>query len=70
MAISEISKLDGRLLRTSFDLRILGRLIKSKALFLKIQLHLYIGKDFSMVSLGSLNNLVLVTSRTIKYDWL
>ena len=40
MGISEILKLDGRLSRTSFYLKIWARLIKSKALLLKVKLHL------------------------------
>ena len=56
MGISEISKFDGTLLPTSFDLKILGRLIKSNALLLKVKLHLYLGIDFLIVSLGFLNN--------------
>ena len=46
MGISEISKLDGRLSHTLFDLKMLGRLIKAKALLLKVKLHLYSGIDF------------------------
>ena len=52
---------------TSFDLTILGRLINSKALLLKDKLHLYLGIDFLIISLGFLNNLVSMISRTIKY---
>ena len=70
MGISEISKLDGRLSHTSFDLKILGRLIKSKALFLKFKLHLYLGIYFLIIYLGSLNNLVSMISRAMKYHWL
>ena len=44
--MSEISKLDGRLLHISFDLKSLGRLIKSRALLLKVELNLYLGIDF------------------------
>ena len=44
--MSEISKLDGRLLHSSFDLKILGRLIKSKAWLLKAKLNLYLGIGF------------------------
>ena len=65
-----MSKLDGRLSFTSFDLKTLGRLIKSKALLLKVKLHLYLGIDFLVISFGSLNNLVSVISRAIKYHWL
>ena len=42
----------------SFVLKILGRQIKSKALLLKVKLHLYLAIDFLIASLGSLNNLV------------
>ena len=55
---------------TSFDLTILERLINSKALLLKVKLHLYLGIDFLIISLGSLNNLVSMISTTIKYHWL
>ena len=58
MGISEILKLDGTLSHTSFDLKILGRLIKLKGLLLKAKSHLYLGINFSIISLGSLNNLV------------
>ena len=37
-----MSKLNGRLSHTTFDLKILGRLIKSKVLILKVKLHLYL----------------------------
>ena len=70
MEISEVLKLDGRLSRTFFDLKILGRLIKSKALLLKVKLHLYLEIDFLINSLGSLNNLVSMIYRAIKYHWL
>ena len=70
MGISEILKLDGRLSHTSFDLKILGRLIKSKTLLLKVKLHQYLGIDFLIISLGSLNNLVSMISRVIKYHLL
>ena len=49
MGISEISKLDGRLSHTSFDLKVLGRLIKSKALLLKVKLHQCLGIDFNFI---------------------
>ena len=67
MGISEISKFDKRLSHTFFDLKILGRLIKSKALLLKVKLHLHFGIDFLIISLGPLNNLVSMISRTVKY---
>ena len=35
-------KLDGRLSHSTFDRKIIGRLIKSKALLLKVKLHLYL----------------------------
>ena len=70
MGISEISKLCGRLLHTSFDLKIFERLIKSKALRLKIKLHLYLGIYFWIFSLGFLDNLISIISRAIKYHWL
>ena len=70
MGISEILQLDGRLSHTSFDLKILGRLIKSKPLLLKVKFHLYLRIDFLIISLGSLNNLVSIISRAIKYHWL
>ena len=41
MGISDLSKLDGRLSHTCFNLKIEGRLIKSKALLLKLILHLF-----------------------------
>ena len=63
-------KLDERLSHTSFNLKILERLIKSKALLLNVKLHLYLGNDFLITSLGSLNNLVSVISRAIKKHWL
>ena len=49
MGIWEILKLDGRLSHTSFDIKILGRLIKSKALLLKDKLHLNLGIDFLII---------------------
>lgn len=58
MGIYEISKLDESLLETSFDLENLGRFTKTKDLFLKVELNLYLGMDFLIVSLGSLNKLV------------
>ena len=48
-------------------LKILGRLIKSKALLLKVKLHRYLGIDFLVISLGSLNNLISMISKAIKY---
>ena len=65
MGISEILKLGGRLSHTSFHLKLLGRLIKSKTLLLRVKLHLCLGIDFLIISLGSLNNLVSVISRAI-----
>ena len=53
MEISEISKLDGGLSHTSFDLKILGRLIKLKAWLLKVKLNLYLEIDFLIISLVS-----------------
>ena len=42
MEISEISKFDGRILHISFDFKSLWRLIKLKALLLKVKLvHFY-----------------------------
>ena len=55
---------------TSFDLKILGRLAKSKALLLKVKLHLYLGIDFLIITLGSLNNLISMISTAIKHHWL
>ena len=46
MEISEISKLNKKLLRTYFNLKILERLIKSKDLLLKVKLHLYLENGF------------------------
>ena len=63
MGISEIPKLDGRLSHTSFDFKTLGRLTKSKVLFLEVKLPLYLGIDFLIIiTLGSLNNLVSMIS--------
>lgn len=58
MGIYEISKLNESLLETSFDLENLGRFTKTKDLFLKVELNLYLGMDFLIVSLGSFNKLV------------
>ena len=35
---------------TSFDLKVLGRLIKSNTLLLKVKLHQYLGIDFNFIS--------------------
>ena len=68
MEISEKSKLYGRLSHNSFELKILRKLIliKPKALLLKLKLHLQLGIDFSIVSLGSLDYLVPMIPRAIK----
>ena len=66
MEISEKSKLYGRLSRNFFELKILRKMIKPKALLLKLKLHLYLGIDFSIVSLGSLDYLVPMIPRAIK----
>ena len=63
MGIYEISKLNESLLETSFDLENLGRFTKTKDLFLKVELNLYLGMDFLIVSLGSLNKLVSLIFR-------
>ena len=47
MEISEVLKLDGRLLHIFFDLKTLRRLIDSIALFIKVRLHLCLGNNFS-----------------------
>ena len=65
MGISELSNLDGRLLHTFFDLKILGRLRKSKALLLKVKIHLDLRIDFLRTSLGWLINLVSTIFRAI-----
>ena len=41
MGISDLSKLDGRLSHTCFNVKIEGRLMKSKALLFKVILHLF-----------------------------
>lgn len=66
MEISEKSKLYGRLSRNSFELKILRKMIKPKALLLKLKLHLQLGIDFSIVSLGSLDYLVPMIPKAIK----
>ena len=66
MEISEKSKLYGRLSHNSFELKILRKLIKPKALLLKLKLHLQLGIDFSIVSLGSLDYLVPLILKSIK----
>ena len=68
MEISEKSKLYGRLSHNSFELKILRKLIliKPKALLLKLKLHLQLGIDFSIVSLGSLDYLVPMIPKAIK----
>ena len=66
MEISEKSKLYGRLSRNFFELKILRKMIKPKALLLKLKLHLYLGIDFSIVSLGSLDYLVPMIPKAIK----
>ena len=63
MEISEKSKLYGRLSRNFFELKILRKMIKPKALLLKLKLHLYLGIDFSIVSL---DYLVPMIPRAIK----
>ena len=63
MEISEKSKLYGRLSRNFFELKILRKMIKPKALLLKLKLHLYLGIDFSIVSL---DYLVPMIRRAIK----
>ena len=65
MGISEISKFDGKLSPTYFDLKILGRLIKPKALLLKAKLHPYLGIDFLMTSLGYSNNFKYLKGSTL-----
>lgn len=65
MGISELSNLDGRLLHTFFDLKILGRLRKSKALLLKVKIHLDLRIDLLRTSLGSLINLISTIFRAI-----
>lgn len=66
MEISEKSKLYGRLSHNSFELKILRKFIKPKALLLKLKLHLQLGIDFSIVSLGSLDYLVPLILKAIK----
>lgn len=65
MGISELSNLDGRLLHTFFDLKILGRLRKSKALLLKVKIHLDLRIDLLRTSLGSLIDLISTIFRAI-----
>ena len=66
MAISEESKLDGRILHTTCDLKILRRLIKSNTLHLIDKFDLYLGIDVLKRSLGYLKSLASITSRAIK----
>ena len=56
MGMSEILKIYGGLSHTFFDLKSLERL--------------KLGIDFLIISLGSLNNLVSMRCRPIKYHWL